>query len=152
MFQTLNNSKGLVHVAVLSSLGIDFPLYDAKIEMINNTVEMQAKAKEITQRIEITERSALMGENYEPLTKEVALKRIKQIETKKSEFVAKLMIKAEIGKYPKEKMGLVCEIAKFKAIDAINDENGVEEGDIIIAYNKYQLGETPEFRDIIEEE
>jgi len=49
-------------------------------------------------------------------------------------------------------MGLGQELAKYQAIDAINEENGVEEGDIIIAFNKYQLGESTEFKAIIEEQ
>ena len=49
-------------------------------------------------------------------------------------------------------MGLGQELAKYQAIDAINVENGVEEGDIIIAFNKYQLGESTEFKAIIEEQ
>jgi len=44
--------------------------------MIKSSPEMQTKAKETMQRLEIAERSALMGENYEPMTKEVALERI----------------------------------------------------------------------------
>jgi len=49
-------------------------------------------------------------------------------------------------------MGLGQELAKYQAIDFVNQENGIEEGDIIIAFNKYQLGESPEFRAIMEEQ
>lgn len=34
----------------------------------------------------------------------------------------------------------------------MHEENGIEEGDIIIAFNKYQLGESAEFKAIIEEQ
>lgn len=62
------------------------------------------------------------------------------------------MIMAQVGQFPKEQMGLGQELAKYQAIDFINQENGIEEGDIIIAFNKYQLGESPEFRAIMEEQ
>jgi type II secretory pathway component PulC len=49
-------------------------------------------------------------------------------------------------------MGLGQELAKYQAIDAVHEENGVEEGDIIIAFNKYQLGESDEFKAIVQEQ
>ena len=63
--------------------------------------------------MEITERSKLMGEDYEPLSREVALERIKQIEAKKGEFVSGIMIMAQVGQFPKEQMGLGQELAKY---------------------------------------
>ena len=128
--QATQKSKGQVHITVLSSLGIDPNLYDKSTESIKSSPEMQAKAKETMMRLEIAERSALMGENYEPLTKEVALERIQQVESKKGEFVSGIMIMAQVGQFPKEQMGLGQELAKYQAIDFINQENGIEEGDI----------------------
>jgi len=83
-----------VHIAVLSTLGIDTALYEKSTSGIKASEEKQAKAKATMQRVEMDERSKLMGDGYEPLSREVALERIKQIESKKGEFVAGIMIMA----------------------------------------------------------
>ena len=55
------------------------------------------------------------------------------------------MVLAQIGKFPKEQMGLGQEMAKFQAIDSQFDTLGIQEGDILIAFNKYKLAEDAEF-------
>lgn len=106
MLQSTHKSKGQVHIAVLSSLNIEPALYEKSTGSIKESEERQKRAKATMQRIEIDERSKLMGSSYEPLTREVALERIKQVETKKGEFVAGIMIMAQVGQFPKDQIGL----------------------------------------------
>jgi len=90
----MQKSKGVVHVGTLDCLGIDVALYDKSTKAINESPEMQQRAKETMARIEVAERSRLMGEGYTPMTREVTIERIKKIEDKKSEFVAGIMVLA----------------------------------------------------------
>jgi len=55
-------------------------------------------------KLEISERSELMGEGYTPLTRDVALEIIKKVEEKKVEFVAGMIIMANTGQFPREKL------------------------------------------------
>lgn len=40
-------------------------------------------------------------------------------------------------------------MAKIQAIDSYNKESGIEDSDIVIAFNRLNLGETDEFKEIM---
>ena len=100
-------------------------------------------------RIEVDERSLQMGDEYMVMTREVALEKIKKIESRKAEFVAGIMTLVQTGKFPREQLVVGQEMAKFQALDTLHAELGIEEGDIIIAYNKYGFGDDEEYGTIM---
>ena len=93
----------------------------------------------------------MMGPGYEPLDKETALKHIKQIELRKVQQIAGALIATKMGKLPQNRMPMVQEMSKIQAIDSYNKESGIEDSDIVIAFNTLKLGETQEFKDIMGE-
>lgn len=90
-----------------------------------------------------------MGEGFVLMSREDALINIEKIEMKKAEFVAGIMCMAQIGQFPKEQLPLGQEMAKFQALDSLHEELGIQEGDIIIAFNNYQFADDEEFGAII---
>ena len=48
-------------------------------------------------RLEQSERGELMGPNYEPMTREVAIEKISKVEEKKIEYVAGMIVLANTG-------------------------------------------------------
>lgn len=74
-----------------------------------------------------------------PLTLEEAIDRIEKIEMKKVEFMVSIIIASKMGQFPPQQMKLGEEMAKMQSIDLVHKENGVEESDIIIAFQKYNL-------------
>ena len=56
------------------------------------------------------------------------------------------MIATKMGKLPQNRMPMVQEMAKIQAIDSYNKESGIEDSDIVIAFNKLDLGSTDEFK------
>ena len=105
--------------------------------------------KKVAGEVELTERMKLMGPGYEPLDKEAALKHIKEIEMRKVGQIAGALIATKMGKLPQNRMPMVQEMAKIQAIDSYNKESGIEDSDIVIAFNRLNLGETDEFKEIM---
>lgn len=56
------------------------------------------------------------------------------------------MIATKMGKLPQNRMPMVQEMAKIQAIDSYNKESGIEDSDIVIAFNQLDLGSTDEFK------
>ena len=136
-------------MGTLNALGIDKELYEMSSRAVSMDQAHLKRFKQMTACIELQENTRLMGEGYTPMTREVAIERIKKIEDKKSQFIAGIMIMAEIGKYPKDKIQFGTEMAKFQAIDQMYDTLGIQESDIAIAMQKYNLLQDPEFADFM---
>lgn len=105
--------------------------------------------KKTAGEVELDERMKMMGPGYEPLEKEAALKHIEKIEMMKVQQIAGALIATKMGKLPQSRMPMVQEMAKIQAIDSYNKESGIEDSDIVIAFNKLQLGDTDEFKSIM---
>ena len=75
---------------------------------------------------------------------------MEKVELKKVEFLAGVLIAAKMGQFPPNQMPLGQEMSKYQAIDIINQETGVEEVDIVVAFNKHGLADTPEFKAIMQ--
>ncbi len=93
----------------------------------------------MAKEVDIGEHIAAKGEGYVPLTLEEAIDRIEKIEMKKVEFMVSIIIASKMGQFPPQQMKLGEEMAKMQSIDLVHKENGVEESDIIIAFQKYNL-------------
>ena len=145
MIGNLAKSKQQVVLAVLDSYGIDPQLYDKSNKVVGGEL-MKAAAAEI----EVSENMKQMASDYEPLSREVALQRLEEIELKKMEFMAGVIIASKMGQFPPNQMGLGAEMSKYQAIDFVNKENGVEEVDLVIAFNKYNLEDSEEFKVIMQ--
>ena len=102
--------------------------------------------KEVAGEVELTERMKMMGPGYAPLDKETALKHIEEIEKRKVQQIAGALIATKMGKLPQNRMPMVQEMAKIQAIDSYNKESGIEDSDIVIAFNKLELGSSDEFK------
>jgi len=61
-----------------------------------------------------------------------------------------VIVASKMGQFPPNQMSLGQEMSKYQAIDMLNLENGIEEEDLIIAFNKYDLSEAAEFREIMQ--
>lgn len=92
MLEDIEKSKGQLGTAILGALSIEPNLYDRSAQLINSTQETKAKASQIVSRVEIAERSKLMGEGSKALSKAEGLKRIKQIEQKKGEIMTEILL------------------------------------------------------------
>ena len=94
-----------------------------------------------------------MGEASKNLSKEEGLKRIKQVEQKKGEIMTEILVAVQTGMAPESAINLWRSLSNIQALDLLHEETGgIEEGDILIAYNQHQLGETQEYHAIMGEE
>ena len=144
-------AKQGVTLATLNHLEIEPEIYDKTGRSVKDDAERGQSMKKVAGEVELAERLKMMGPGYEPLDKETALKHIKQIEMRKVQQIAGALIAAKMGKLPQNRMPMVQEMAKIQAIDSYNKESGIEDSDIVIAFNKLELGQTEEFRVIMQE-
>ena len=149
MMKQLGKSKNGITLAVLDILSIEPELYEKTSSSIKDQPERQEEMKKTASEIEVTERTKCMGDDYEPLDKETALERIKAVEEKKAEHMVGIIIASKMGQFPPNQMAMGQEMAKIQAIDQVNKTTGLEESDIVIAFNKYNLGEDPAFHEIL---
>ena len=63
--------------------------------------------------------------------------------------MAGAIIAQKMGKIPAEKMGMVQELAKMQALDQYQSTAAVEDRDIVIAFSKYNLSESDEFKAVM---
>ena len=91
-----------------------------------------------------------MGPDYKPMTREEAIEKLSKVESKKIEYVAGMIVMANVGQFPRERLKMGEEMSKYQALDELYDEISIEEGDIVVAVQKYTLDEDPEFKAMIE--
>ena len=63
--------------------------------------------KKCASKNELESRLAIKGDGYEPLSKEVALKHIKEVEERKVKLIAGAAIAVKMGRIPQGQMGMI---------------------------------------------
>lgn len=99
--------------------------------------------------VELDERSRLMGEDYKPLSKAEALKHIEDIEMIKVKHMAGAVVAKNRGQIQDSQLQAtmaMCPILTMDQYTGKNQDSGeyIEEQDILIAMNKYQLAASSE--------
>ena len=94
MLQQVEMKSNSIHSVAFVTLGISPQLFVKSREATLNTPENVKRAEEINRRVELAERTELMGAGYEPMSREDAIKKIAVIEEKKVEYVAGMIIMA----------------------------------------------------------
>ena len=78
-------------------------------------------------------------DGYIVLSREEALTYIEEIEMKKATEMAEVIMAAQMGHFPKERIPEASEVTKIKLVDELYKAKGIENDDIMIAVYKYQL-------------
>jgi len=138
-----------VTLTVLEELKADPEVYDKTGRTVKEMPDRANQMKEIAKQSEISEREKILGEDYKPLERDVALEHIRFIEMAKVGQTAGAAIAMRMGRLPQNQMPLMQEMAKIEAVDKLFLEKGVSEHDIILAFQKYDLLESEEFKQIM---
>lgn len=86
---------------------------------------------------------------YTPLDKETALRHVDDVEQMKAKTMANVVLAAQMGRFPKQRIPEAAEMAKVQALDTLFKKEGVDSDDIVIAFNMHSLQESEEFKQIM---
>lgn len=136
-------------MSVLDVLSVDAEFYDMTTKNIKNDAEKGKLLAQQAGAIETEARKASKGADYEVMSREKALSAIEKVELIKAQATAGIIIASQMGKVPREHVPQAQEMAKIKALDELEKTEGVDNDDIVIAFNEYSLQESEEFKAIM---
>lgn len=84
------------------------------------------------------------------MSKDEALAHIEEIEMKKASEMAEIVMAAQMGHFPKERIPEAAEITKIKILDELYKDKGVDNDDILIACHKHQIQHSEELAVILQ--
>ena len=96
-----------ISLAVTGELGCEGALHNKTSATYKDHPQYGQQIKDAVAQIELSERLNLKGPGYEPVSREVALQHIRDVEAKKAKIIAPIAVAVKAGKVPKERMGAV---------------------------------------------